>query len=135
MYALTIFVATKMIKQKVDKIMSRQIEKNKNVISNAMIEPLTEDYQFCTNGIYFLCSKMSGGKTYFIMRHIMITERLFKQPYYDTIIFTSTSGTLDKTVSSLQHKIVTPITKSEHNLLMFKLINLHVCAAIITVRL
>ena len=49
MYALTIFVATKMIKQKVDKIMSRQIEKNKNVISNAMIEPLTEDYQFCTN--------------------------------------------------------------------------------------
>lgn len=110
MYALTIFVATKMIKQKVDKIMSRQIEKNKNVISNAMIEPLTEDYQFCTNGIYFLCSKMSGGKTYFIMRHIMITERLFKQPYYDTIIFTSTSGTLDKTVSSLQPKIATPIT-------------------------
>ena len=94
----------------VDRLMAKQIHKNKDVINNALIEPLAPNYQFCTNGIYFLCSKMSGGKTYFIMRHIMITERLFREPYYDTIIFTSTSGTLDKTVSSLQPQIKTPIT-------------------------
>ena len=94
----------------VDKLMTKSIKKNKSVINNALIEPLAPNYQFCTNGIYFLCSKMSGGKTYFIMRHIMITERLFREPYYDTIIFSSTSGTLDKTVSSLQPQIKTPIT-------------------------
>lgn len=98
------------VKASVEKLMTKQMNKNRDLINNALIEPLTPDYQFCTNGIYFLCSKMSGGKTYFIMRHIMITERLFKDPYYDTIIFTSTSGTLDKTVTSLQSQIKTPIT-------------------------
>ena len=93
----------------VDSIMTKQIKKNQDVINNSKIEPLDESYQFCTNGVYFLCGKMGGGKTYFIMKHILITERLFKQPYYDTIIFTSTSGTLDKTVSSMASQIQTPI--------------------------
>ena len=93
----------------VDSIMTKQIKKNQDVINNSKIEPLTDDYQFCTNGVYFLCSHMGGGKTYWIMRHILITERLFKQPYYDTIVFTSTSGTLDKTVSSMASQIQTPI--------------------------
>ena len=96
--------------KEVDQIMLKQINKNKSIINNALIEPLDPNYQFCTNGIYFLCSKMGGGKTYFIMRHIMITERLFREPYYDTIVFASTSGTLDKTVSSLQSQVQTPIT-------------------------
>ena len=98
------------LKNKVDKLMTMQINKNKSVINNALIEPLAPNYQFSTNGIYFLCNKMGGGKTFWIMRHIMITERLFNEPYYDTIIFSSTSGTLDKTVSSLQSQIQTPIT-------------------------
>ena len=93
----------------VDNIMTKQIKKNEQVINNSKIEPLTDDYQFCTNGVYFLCGKMGGGKTYFIMKHILITERLFDQPYYDTIVFTSTSGTLDKTVSSMASQIQTPI--------------------------
>ena len=93
----------------VDSIITKQIKKNQDVINNSKIEPLTDDYEFSTNGIYFLCSHMGGGKTYFIMKHILITERLFKQPYYDTIIFTSTSGTLDKTVSTIQSQIQTPI--------------------------
>ena len=93
----------------VDSIMSKQIKRNQDIINNSKIEPLTDDYQYATNGVYFLCAKMGGGKTYFIMKHIMITERLFNQPYYDTIVFTSTSGTLDKTVSSMESQIQTPI--------------------------
>jgi len=100
---------TSKILSDVDTIMTKQLKKNQDVINNSKIEPLTDDYQFCTNGVYFLCSKMGGGKTYWIMKHILITERLFKQPYYDTIIFTSTSGTLDKTVSSMASQIQTPI--------------------------
>ena len=100
---------TSKIIDEVDSIMTKQIKKNQNVINNSKIEPLTDEYQYCTNGIYFLCNRMGGGKTYFVMKHILITERLFKQPYYDTIVFTSTSGTLDKTVSSIQSQIKTPI--------------------------
>ena len=100
---------TSKILSDVDSIMTKQIKKNQDVINNSTIEPLTDDYQYCTNGVYFLCAKMGGGKTYFVMKHILITERLFKQPYYDTIIFTSTSGTLDKTVSSMQSQVQTPI--------------------------
>ena len=100
---------TSKIIDEVDSIMTKQIKKNQDVINNSKIEPLTDDYKFCTNGVYFLCAKMSGGKTYWIMKHILITERLFKQPYYDTIVFTSTSGTLDKTVSSMASQIQTPI--------------------------
>ena len=52
---------------------------------------------------------MGSGKSYFIMRHILLTERMFKTPLYDTIYFTSTSGQLDKTVSSLAPQVKTPI--------------------------
>ena len=93
----------------VDKLISREIKKHSKQINNALIEPISEDYPYSTNGIYFFCARMGGGKTYTILRHILITERLFKQPYYDTIIFTSTSGSLDKTVSSIIPKVKTPI--------------------------
>lgn len=91
--------------QQVDKIIAREIKKNSKQINNALIEPLDPEYPFSTNGVYFFCARMGGGKTYTIMKHIMITERLFKQPYYDTIIFTSTSGSMDKTVSTLMPQI------------------------------
>ena len=106
------------VENAVDSIMSKQIKKNEQVINNSKIEPLTDDYQFATNGVYFLCSHMGGGKTYWIMKHILITERLFKQPYYDTIIFTSTSGTLDKTVSSMESQIQTQINYVQDTELM-----------------
>ena len=39
----------------VDSIITKQIKKNQDVINNSKIEPLTDDYEFSTNGIYFLC--------------------------------------------------------------------------------
>ena len=102
----------------VDNIMTKQIKKNQDVINNNKIEPLSDDYQFATNGVYFLNAKMGGGKTYWIMKHILITERLFNQHYYDTIVFTSTSGTLDKTVLSMASQIQTPINYVQDTELM-----------------
>lgn len=95
---------------KVDKIIAKQLKKNSSQIQNALIEPMSPEYPYSTNGLYFLCGKMGTGKTYTVMRHIMITERLFDKPYYDTIIFTSTSGSMDKTVSTLQSSIKTHLT-------------------------
>jgi len=95
---------------KVDSLIEKQLKQNARELSYATIEPLSPEWPFSTNGIYFFCGKMGSGKTYTIMKHLLITERLLKEPYYDTIIFTSTSGTLDKTVSAMKHEVRTPIT-------------------------
>ena len=96
--------------RKVDNLIAKQLRKNHDKISNALIEPMHPDYPYSTNGIYFFCARMGGGKTYTVLRHIMVTETLFDQPYYDSIIFTSTSGSMDKTVQTLKKSISTPIT-------------------------
>ena len=100
---------TKRLFDKIDKDMAKQVKKNKFLLDNGTIEPLTKDYQYATNGTYFLCAKMGGGKSYFIMKHILITEQLFDEPYYDTIIFCSTSEGLDNTVKAQQSLVKTPI--------------------------
>lgn len=106
--------------RKVDSIMKRETKKNKRELEMASIKPLSKDWLFSTNGVYFFCSKMGGGKTYMIMKHLMITDRLFGHNYYDTIIFSSTSDEMDKTVETLSPNVSTPITNvSDTNLLIF----------------
>jgi len=95
--------------KEVEKIIERQLKKNEKDLSYAVIEPLAEEWPFSSNGVYLFCGKMGSGKSYTIMKHILMTERLFDSPYYDTIIFSSTSGTLDKTVSAMKSDISTPI--------------------------
>lgn len=102
----------------VDRVIERQLRKNEEELSYALIEPLSPNWLFSTNGVYFFCGKMGSGKTYTIMKHILMTERLFESPYYDTIIFTSTSGSLDKTVSAMKDEVRTPITYVKDDQLM-----------------
>ena len=94
---------------KVDKTLSEQIQKNKQDIDNATIKPFSEEYPFSSNGIYLFCGKMGSGKTYTILKHLMIMDKLFGKPYYDQIIFSSTSGELDKTVESIKDQIQTEL--------------------------
>ena len=93
----------------VDKTLTTQIKKNKQDIDNATIKPFSDDYPFSTNGIYLFCGKMGSGKTYTILKHLLIMDKLFDKPYYDQIIFSSTSGQLDKTVESIKDQIQTKI--------------------------
>ena len=96
------------IKQVEDSIKTT-LQKNQRDIEMALIKPLSPEYPFSSNGIYFLIGKMGAGKSYFIWRHIMITEKLFKKPYYSKIIFCSTSGKLDKTAEILSKNVKTSI--------------------------
>ena len=86
------------------------LHKNQRDVDMALIKPLSDEYPFSTNGVYLLIGKMGAGKSYWIWPHIMITERLFTQPYYSKIIFCSTSGKLDKTAEVLSKNVKTPIT-------------------------
>ena len=96
------------IKQ-VEKTIKETLRNNQRDIEMALIKPLSPEYPFSSNGIYFLIGKMGAGKSFFIWRHIMITEKLFKKPYYSKIIFCSTSGKLDKTAEVLSKNVKTNI--------------------------
>ena len=98
-----------MIESEVDEILSKVRKKNSKELSYALIKPLTKEYPFCSNGIYLFSGSMGAGKSYEIMRHILISERLFDEPYYSLIVFCSTSNGLDKTVQTFLPKIKTPI--------------------------
>lgn len=101
---------TPAIVKKVETLIKETLHKNQREIESALIKPLSNDYPFSTNGIYFLIGKPGSGKSYFIWRHILITERLFKEPYYSKIIFCSTSGKLDKTAEVLSKQVRTRVT-------------------------
>ena len=102
--------------KKVEELIEDTLRKNQRDIEMALIKPLSPEYPFSSNGIYFLIGKMGAGKSFWIWRHIMITERLFAKPYYSKIIFCSTSGKLDKTAEVLSKNVKTPIEyiKEEH---------------------
>ena len=109
---------TKQIINQVKNEINKAIKKNQRDIEMALIKPLSPDYPFSTNGIYFLIGRPGAGKSYWIWSHIMITEKLFKKHYYSKIIFCSTSGKADKTAEVLHKNIKTPIDYVSENELM-----------------
>ena len=48
------------IQNDVDKILNSEANKNKQDLNNALILPFTDDYPFCSNGVYFFCGKMGS---------------------------------------------------------------------------
>ena len=96
------------INAKVEAIMNEAITKNKKELDSALIKPISDDYYFSTNGIYFLLGKMGSGKTYQLWKHILTTELIGIEtdgkPYYDLVLFCSTSGALDKTSETFAKK-------------------------------
>ncbi len=108
------------MKRSVDEVIAKELRKSSRVLKAATIRPISNEWQFSTNGVYFLCGKMGSGKTYTIIRHILMTERLSHQSdfKYDLIVFTSTSGSMDKTVCALGSKIKTPVMYVKDDALM-----------------
>lgn len=109
---------TKRVVREVDNILKEDSEQNKKELSSALILPFSDDYPFCTNGVYFFVGKMSSGKTYGVIRHIMITDRLMETPYYDQIVVSATSGSMDKTVKTFMKNCSAPITNVDDKELM-----------------
>ena len=61
----------------VDELLEKARKKNAKELSMALIKPMTKQYPFATNGLYLFSGSMGSGKSYEIMRHILISERLF----------------------------------------------------------
>ncbi len=95
----------------VDKILDDKSKKNQKELDTALILPFSNDYPFCSNGVYFYVGKMGSGKTYGVIRHIMITDRLNNgEGYYDQIVVSATSGSMDKTSKTFMNECKAPVT-------------------------
>lgn len=94
----------------VNKVINEVINRNKSELNMALIEPISPKWKFSSNGIYLFIGKPGSGKTYYLLKHIMMSEKLFDKPYYNRIIFCSTSAGLDKTVLAFSSKLKTPIS-------------------------
>ena len=75
--------------------LNRIANKNKQMLNSAMIVPLSPQWKFSTNGLYLLLATAGCGKSRFIIKHILMSEQLFPEPYYNQICYCSTSGELE----------------------------------------
>lgn len=94
----------------VDKILNNDTKASQKELNASLILPFSKDYPFCTNGVYFFVGKMGSGKTYGVIRHLMIIDRLLKTPYYDQIVVSSTSGAMDKTAKTFMKECRATVT-------------------------
>ena len=93
--------------EEVDEKMNEKSDK----LNSSLILPFSKDYQFCSNGVYFYCGKMGSGKTFNLIRHILITERLGQDSYYDQIIISATSDSMDSTAKTFISKVQASVVK------------------------
>jgi hypothetical protein len=93
----------------VNSLMDETMEHNKDELDMEKIEPFSDDCKFGKNGIWLFIGPQGSGKTHKILQTILYTEMMDKEPYFDNIIFSSTSDSLDKTFDSFKSKIKTRI--------------------------
>ena len=101
------------VEDSIEKQMNEIASKHKNALNSAQIVPLHKDWQFSRNGLYLMLATAGCGKSRFIIKHILMSEKLFPEPYYAQICYCSTSGELDKTISTYIHSniIKTPLVE------------------------
>ena len=94
---------------KVNEYMNDVLGKKKEEMDMEKIEPFSDECKFGKNGIWLFIGPQGSGKTHKLIQTILYTELYDKKPYFNNIIFSSTSDTLDKTLDAFRHKIKTKI--------------------------
>jgi hypothetical protein len=125
----------------VETVLRDVAEKNKAQLDAAKIVPLAPDWQFCTNGLYLMIATAGGGKSRFIIKHILMADRIPQAGkksgersgkekersersgdahYYSLIAYCSTSGEMDRTVQTIMDAdvIKTPVVQVPDQSLM-----------------
>jgi hypothetical protein len=95
--------------REVEVILQDVASKNKDVLDSAKIVPLSSEWKFCTNGMYLLMATAGCGKSGFIMKHILMCDRIAKGRYYSLIAYCSKRRTPSK------RDIVVSSRRTSHN--------------------
>ena len=108
------------IEDSIEKQMNEIANKHKNSLNSGQILPLAPEWPFSTNGLYLMLATAGCGKSRFIIKHMLMCEKLFNEGYYEQIVYCSTSGELDKTISTyINSKIIkTPLIEIPDSQLM-----------------
>ena len=85
------------------------------------IEPFDQECKFGKNGLWLFIGPQCSGKTHKLIETILYTELVYDKPYFDSIIFSSTSESLDKTLDLFKQKIKTRIEFVPENKLLDRL--------------
>ena len=94
---------------KVRKMMDEVQEKVSKDLDFEKIAPFDEECKFGKNGLWLFIGPQGSGKTHKLLETILYTELVYDKPYFDNIIFCSTSEQLDKTLDAFKKKIKTRI--------------------------
>lgn len=86
----------------IDELMKKNNAQNRFLLDNAQIEPIHDKYLWSSNGIYADIAVPGSGKSFLKMKMIMQQEQLYDDPYYELVVYCSTSNGFDETV--LAHK-------------------------------
>ena len=97
------------IMKRVKNIMEEVQSKEHEELDFEKIEPFDDECKFGKNGLWLFIGPQGSGKTHKLIETILYTELCYDKPYYDSIIFSSTSESLDKTLDSFKKKIKTRI--------------------------
>lgn len=98
-----------MLESKINKLMKRTVEKNKSELDGGQIVSFCDELQFGKNGLYLFIAPQGGGKSYNIAKFILMTENMNAIPFYNSIIYCSTSDGLDKTLDVFKSKFKTDV--------------------------
>ena len=91
--------------KKINDTFDRLSEKYKKEVENVLIRPIHPDFLFAQNGICAFIAGMGKGKTYNYLKMVSQSEVLFDQPFFESVVISSTSGKFDKTVEIFQQAI------------------------------
>jgi hypothetical protein len=94
----------------INALMSSILEKRHEEMDMEKIEPFSDECKFGKNGVWLFIGPQGSGKTYKLMQTILFTDMMDpNKPFFNNIIFCSTSDELDKTVDSFKKHIKTKI--------------------------
>ncbi|MBR2506471.1 MAG: hypothetical protein IKB70_06070 [Bacilli bacterium] len=91
--------------KEIDKLMEKNNKNNKFNLDNASIEPIHPSFLWSANGIWAYIAVMGSGKSYSVMKTILQQESLSDEPYYELVVYCSTSNGFDQTVQTHQSSV------------------------------
>jgi hypothetical protein len=93
----------------VNQFMNNIISKKAKTLSTEKIEPFSPECKYGKNGLILFIGKQGSGKSFKIMQTLLYTEMMNEQPYFNNVLFCSTSNENDKTVDTFKKHVKTKI--------------------------